>query len=629
MVLLMVVAVATDVSGQHVVVDPSRRLSTPAPLLPGYFHNNLTSTGSQHFSTEPDRFNCLRTFEITWKLRTTPGHGAFIAALRSLRTWHENDAKKTDMLIIQINAMPAWLSSSRDSALVSPDDNIRLYETVKPADYARWDSLMRDMASVVRDWDFTPYYELWNEPDLHFWNGTEAELLELYRHTALAIKAADPAAKVGGFGMNNWNRGADKKKINIIGYYPDSLAERSAALAHLIDSCAASGAPLDFISWHAFSTYRSWVRDGYEYFERKLASRGFAQTLQIVTEYNASGSYRERKWHAPFVLSLIDLVKSWPRFHHAYAAYQDFTSDPQREFFGEWGSISRNGLIKPVHNALSLLSRVHRTGTTRIEALTDAPVTVFASIAGDTLRTLVSNYVSPPQLAGYEVLLYGDARINTDDLFLAGYDSWKEIDSTFQGLLPPKGDARIVAAFQAAGTAYRRSMTNEYRTLDLVLTYRGVSRGADGLLCRIDSTSNNTIFRYDSLLAEGYSRNAAVSALLSNQALRSSVVSMKDSTYRLSIPPNGIAYLELLAKRDPSAVAQVPEAVFVLDAWPNPSRGILHIRTVHGQVTIHDLSGQLMWKGSIEGQGTIDASMWPNGTYVIQSHGLCKKIVKQ
>ena len=588
--LFMLLLAASHCTAQRLTLDPSTALPTPPAILPGYFHNNLTSTGTQILNAEPYSYNCLRTFEVTWKLRTTADHVAFISAVRSLKAWHEADAKRAEVVVIQINAMPSWLSSSSDTSRVSSGDNVRYYETVKPADYLPWDSLMRDMATVIKEWNFTPYYELWNEPELFFWNGTEAELIELYRHTAMAIKSADPQAKIGGFGMNYWHHSIGGQKINTIGYYPDSLADRTAALAHLIDTCAASGTPLDFISWHFFTVYPGWAQYGFEYFQRKLASRGFPQTVQIVTEYNAAGMYRERDWHAPFILSFIDRVKSYPGFHHAFASYQDFSGDLQREFFGDYGSISRNGLIKPVHHALMLLSRMFRTGTTRIDAQSDAPLTVFASAAGDTIRTLISNYVAPPQLAGYDALLFGEARLNTNDLYLAGYDSWGEIDSTIQGLLPPQGDVRIVSAFQAARTAYLLSLTNQYRPIDLVVTCKDLNQGSDGLLCRIDSTHNNNIFRYDSLVADGHSRNQAVSVILSDQALRVSTVRMEDSTFRITVPPNGIVYLELLGNTGQTSVEAVPDPVQALEAYPNPFADLTTLRFIVTTSSISILS---------------------------------------
>lgn len=572
-ILLLSLLLACDEShtavAQKLVVDLGASSAVPTALLPGYFHNNLTSTGSVYFHAIPGSFNCLRTFEINWKLRTTASHAAFIEAVKSLRSWHEDDARKTDVLVIQLNAMPSWLSRSSDTTRVMQGDNIRFYETVPPADVARWDSLMRDMASVIRDWNLVPYYELWNEPDLEYWNGNEAELIELYRHTAAAITSADPTAKVGGFGMSAWNRNVDKTAISVIGYYPDSLAERTATLAHLIDSCAVSGTPLDFVSWHCFTAYAGMLDYGYDYIARKLASRGFPEALQIITEYNASAYFRERKWHAPFILSMIDRVSSYPRFRHAFAAFQDFSRDPNREFFGEWGAVSRSDLQKPVAHALYLLSRAFGARPRRLDVLGDTALNAIASISSDTVRLLLSRYVPPPQYAAYNTILFGDARLNTNDLAVAGYRSWGEIDSTIQGLLPPKGDTRIRAAFQNAQAEYVHAQQGEYRTISVEMVFRG-ARGGSGFLCRVDSSNNNMITRYDSLTAAGWSRAQAVEALLQQSQLRVEWVTMVDSGLTMQLPPNGIVYLEMRCPQGTNCVHAPPDPVAIFDAYPNP-----------------------------------------------------------
>jgi xylan 1,4-beta-xylosidase len=46
----------------------------------------------------------------------------------------------------------------------------------------------------VRSW----YFEVWNEPNLDFWTGTQADYFKLYSYTARAIKQIDSRLRVGG-----------------------------------------------------------------------------------------------------------------------------------------------------------------------------------------------------------------------------------------------------------------------------------------------------------------------------------------------------------------------------------------------------------------------------------------------
>ena len=90
----------------------------------------------------------------------------------------------------------------------------------------------------VRTWN----WEVWNEPDIGYWQGTWEEYDQLYDHTAHAVKRAFPEARIGG---------------------PDSTgpadAKAAGFLRQFLEHCArgknfatgAKGAPLDFVSFHA------------------------------------------------------------------------------------------------------------------------------------------------------------------------------------------------------------------------------------------------------------------------------------------------------------------------------------------------------------------------------------------
>lgn len=72
-----------------------------------------------------------------------------------------------------------------------------------PKDYDKWAELVyqwvrhcvdRYSEKEVASW----YWELWNEPDGGYWQGTTAEYCKLYDYTADAVKRALPAARMGG-----------------------------------------------------------------------------------------------------------------------------------------------------------------------------------------------------------------------------------------------------------------------------------------------------------------------------------------------------------------------------------------------------------------------------------------------
>jgi xylan 1,4-beta-xylosidase len=74
-----------------------------------------------------------------------------------------------------------------------------------PKSLERWDGLITHLAQhlvehfgldEVAQW----YFEVWNEPNIDFWNGIprEESYFELYAHTARALKSVSPRLRVGG-----------------------------------------------------------------------------------------------------------------------------------------------------------------------------------------------------------------------------------------------------------------------------------------------------------------------------------------------------------------------------------------------------------------------------------------------
>jgi hypothetical protein len=514
----------------------------PEQFKPGFFYNNTNYRANGVFDTSAIRYNTFKTFDIAYKFRNSSDHATLMGHVRDLESIHEHRARGTDRLIIAINGMPWWLSRSSDTT--SLGEGWRYYHTVGPGDYAAWDSIIKDIAREVRTWDFTPYYELWNEPNnRNYWNGSEVELIQLYRHTAEAIKSVHPQARVGGFGMHAWYKGTHTQGYDLEGWYPDTLAEETAALAHLIDTCALGGIPLDFISWHIFSIYPYKVDNAAWFLRRKLDSAGMYDTEMIMDEYNTA---QESRWQPGIMLNTLMQMARAGIDGHAFAAYQDFSDDPSDEFHNDWGSISRGGLCKPVYKAFQLLSMVERDGRMlQVEQETDIPVFAAASRQGNRVRLLVSNGVLPAIYAGREELLYSDHRLNTYDLAAVGYTSMEMIDSTIMGLREPHGPPEIVVAFRDAQDVFNSAALYSASDREFGLRFTSMAGSTRAVVYLVDEDNNNVIFRYDSLIAAGWTRSAAVDFLRSFQDLVGDSFLVVDSTHSFVMPPNAVALIEL------------------------------------------------------------------------------------
>jgi xylan 1,4-beta-xylosidase len=167
---------------------------------------------------------------------------------RILDTYLEAGAKP----FVEIGFMPRALSTHPDP--YTPDwkpgvkfDDYYLGWAYPPKDYAKWAELVSQWVkhavakygrSEVESW----YWEVWNEPDIRYWQSTPEEYDKLYDFTAGAVKRSLPTAKVGGPATTGPNN-----------------PKAAAFLQQFLEHCAtgknaatgAVGAPLDFITYHA------------------------------------------------------------------------------------------------------------------------------------------------------------------------------------------------------------------------------------------------------------------------------------------------------------------------------------------------------------------------------------------
>ena len=179
--------------------------------------------------------------------------------------------------IVELGFMPRELASDPTAtvfdyrAIISP-----------PRDWERWGSLVRDLAAhlvdrhgldEVRRWAF----EVWNEANLGvFWSGTRDEYLRLYDVSVRAVKSVDAELRVGG-------------PASAAGKWVDEL------LAH----CAASGAPIDFVSTHTYGNAPLDLRP-------ITARHGFAGLPQWWTEWGAHAAHfnsvHDSPWSAAYLV---------------------------------------------------------------------------------------------------------------------------------------------------------------------------------------------------------------------------------------------------------------------------------------------------------------------------------------
>jgi xylan 1,4-beta-xylosidase len=159
---------------------------------------------------------------------------------------------------VQASFMPQALSSQPEPytpTLVKtglPRDMVSGGAFYPPKDYQKWEALIEAWArhsgeryGVARASSWL--WELWNEPESPYWRGTKAEYFKLYDHFAAAVKRALPKARVGGPHVTDpaWKQG----DVFMREFLEHCRSGKNAATG-------ATGAPLDFVAFHAKGTTR-------------------------------------------------------------------------------------------------------------------------------------------------------------------------------------------------------------------------------------------------------------------------------------------------------------------------------------------------------------------------------------
>jgi xylan 1,4-beta-xylosidase len=292
--------------------------------------------------------------------------------------------------IVELSFMPKKLAARLDlhpfwdKPVVAP-----------PKDYARWDALIYALGAhlverygleEVSQW----YFEVWNEPNIDFWTGEPKLLtyLDLYEHTARALKAADPRLRVGGpaTAAAHWiaeflsYAAAHDVPVDFVsthGYADDSaedlfgtaapvpvderVCRAVAKVRNEIDSSATPGLPLFWTEWNVAS-----FGDAAKARDTAYVGSGVAQTISQCD-------------------GLVQMLAYW-----TLSDVFDENGPPKRPFTGSFGLLGVGGIRKPSWTAFALL---HRLGDERLD--NPSPGTLVTRRRDGSLAIVVWNLRDP------------------------------------------------------------------------------------------------------------------------------------------------------------------------------------------------------------------------------------------
>jgi xylan 1,4-beta-xylosidase len=322
--------------------------------------------------------------------------------------------------LFELGFMPRALSTRPDPYENTGTNTLDGGSFYPPRDYEKWAELVSTWAEHSKaryagsqsNW----IWELWNEPDIGYWQGTEEEYARLYDYTEAALHSVLPDAPLGGPAVARANGDFLKRFLQHCATGTNAVTGETGTRLDLVTFHAKGG-----VTWvdghvqmdlgHQLSLHRS----GFE----AVASSAFAATPIIITEADPDGcaacpsttarhlDYRNSPAYGAYEAAMmkrsLDLATRANVDLRGVLTWA-FTF-PGTAYFAGHRALATNGIHLPVMNAFKLLARLDRarlpvasSGALPLEDLLEKgargepDVDALATIEGDEVRILVWHY---------------------------------------------------------------------------------------------------------------------------------------------------------------------------------------------------------------------------------------------
>ncbi|WCJ57950.1 hypothetical protein NXS98_09430 [Fontisphaera persica] len=300
------------------------------------------------------------------------------------------------------------------------------------------------------------YWEIWNEPDVRpaMWTGTDAQFFELYETTARAIKREFPRLKVGGPGLGG------------TGDFVDGQFRPTAFATNFLAYCRARQAPLDFLSWHRYTSDPWDIPRRAAAMRRLLDDYGFRDTESHFNEWN----YLPREdWRPMFKEGQGPEREAWFREMSgpagaAFAAcvlthLQEAPVEVANFYTGEiqgFGLFNFHGTPQKNYYAFLAFRRMLDTPERVVTEGAPQGMTVLAGrhFARKELQVLFANFRQPERELA--VHLRGLPWETETEWEWRVVDEQSNLDRRAQGRLGGGGDARITLSLPMPGVGWLR-----------------------------------------------------------------------------------------------------------------------------------------------------------------------------
>jgi xylan 1,4-beta-xylosidase len=388
-----------------------------------------------------------------------------------------------------------------------------------PTDYSKWGELVHQWArhtvqrygaNEVKTW----YWEVWNEPDIGYWQGTPEEFQKLYDFAADGLKRALPEAKIGGPEVTGPN-GARTQQL-LKDFLEHCLRGTNYATGQ-------RGSPLDFVTFHAKGAPR--VVDGHVRMGISNQLRAISNGFQIVASYpelrtspivigesdpegcaacsvrtNPENAYRNGTVYSSYTAAQIARTFELADLHRVHllgSVTWAFEFEGQPPFAG-FRDLATNGIDKPVLNVFRMLGKMHgdrvavtSTSAADVQTIRDAGVRAepdvyaLATRSDRAMEILVWNYhdddvAAPPAAVMMTIdgLSPGRPTITqyrVDDRHSNAYEAWKAVGSPQSLTSAQRRALEKAGQLEAIGTPARQAIDRGRLTIDVSLPRQGVA----------------------------------------------------------------------------------------------------------------------------------------------------------
>jgi xylan 1,4-beta-xylosidase len=317
--------------------------------------------------------------------------------------------------MVELGFMPKDLASGTMPYEYPYPNTIKGSVQSPPKDYAMWGELCRRVVehfvqrygrAEIATW----YFEVWNEPDISYWQGTPEQYFKLYDYSVAGVRKALPEARVGGPGSTG--PGSQRAITFLTNFLNHCASDKNAATGDPI--------PLDFISFHPKGSPRlvpsgpgetAYIRMGLQN-EISAAANGFRTVA-------ASAKYHD----LPIILSEAD-----PEGCAACSAKEN----PNNAY--------RNGPVYPTYTAAAMKALADLATQYKVNLI--GMVTWAFEFEGkqyfEGFRTLATNGIDKPVLNVFRMagLVSGDrvsatssASISAEDIAKSGVRAQPDVDA--------------------------------------------------------------------------------------------------------------------------------------------------------------------------------------------------------